>query len=144
MTKSARDYKELLRHGVWFSALPGSLADGLVAAAGLRDLRPEERLFSRGDAPCGLYAVVDGAIRVSGVSDAGKEALLTLLEPPQWFGEVSLFDGQPRTHDAIAEGETRVLHVPQAALDRLLAAEPRWWRDFGLLLSGKLRLAFIT
>src|SRR6478752_2134571 len=143
MMKNARDYTELLRHGVWFSALPGALADQLVGAAAVLDLKPDQVLFSRGDAPSGLYAVIDGGIRVSGVSEAGKEALLTLLEPPQWFGEVSLFDGQPRTHDAIADGETRVLHVPQAALDRLLAAEPRWWRDFGLLLSGKLRLAFI-
>src|ERR1700747_1235941 len=133
MTKNTRDYIELLRHGVWFSALPARLAAALVNAAVVLDLKPDQVLFSRGDAPSGLYAVVDGGIRVSGVSEAGKEALLTLLEPTQWFGEVSLFDGQPRTHDAIAEGETRVLHVPQAALDRMLAAEPGWWRDFGLL-----------
>src|SRR5688572_23241861 len=98
MTKIASDYKALLRTGIWFSGLPERLADALLAAGTLRDLTPGERLFSRGDAPDGLYAIVDGAIRVSGVSESGKEAVLTLLESPQWFGEVSVFDGQPRTH----------------------------------------------
>ncbi len=144
MTKIANDYRLLLKQGKWFSALPDSFADALIAPASLRDLSDGERLFSRGDTPCGLYAVLDGAVRVSGVSEAGKEALLILLEPPQWFGEISVFDGQPRTHDAIAEGATRVLQVPQPALDAMLAAEPRWWRDLGLLVANKLRLAFVT
>ncbi|MEK1906797.1 MAG: Crp/Fnr family transcriptional regulator, partial [Pseudomonas sp.] len=100
--------------------------------------------FRRGDPPCGLYAVLDGAIRIGAVSRTGKEALLTLVEAPQWFGEISLFDGQPRTHDAFAEGPTRLLLVPQANLLALLEREPGYWRDFALLLSQKLRLAFIA
>jgi len=139
-----RDYTELLRQGKWFSGLPKPLADALVGAGVVHDLGDGERLFSRGDLPGGLYAVLDGAIRISGVSESGKEALLILLESPQWFGEISVFDRQPRTHDAIAEGASRVMQVPQPALDALLATEPRWWRDLGLLVTGKLRLAFIT
>ncbi|MCA1662677.1 MAG: DUF962 domain-containing protein, partial [Myxococcales bacterium] len=72
----------------------------------------------------------------------GREALLTLLEPPTWFGEISIFDGAPRTHDAIAECEALVLHVPRAALDTILSAQPRYWRELGLLVTSKLRLAF--
>jgi CRP-like cAMP-binding protein len=142
--KSPRDYKEFLRAGRWFSALPEPLVDGLHAAAQLQTLQPGERLFSRGDLPSGLYGVLDGAIRVTATSPSGKEALLTLLEPPQWFGEISVFDGQPRTHDAISDGESLVIHVPQSALDRLLAGEPGWWRDLGLLVTSKLRLAFLA
>ncbi|MFN7133411.1 MAG: Crp/Fnr family transcriptional regulator, partial [Myxococcales bacterium] len=83
-------------------------------------------------------------VRIFGVAGSGKEALLTLVEPPTWFGEISVFDGLPRTHDAVAEGEAKVLHVPQRAVDALLEREPRWWRDIGLLLTAKLRLAFVT
>lgn len=139
--KAAGDYRALLRTGRWFSALPEAFADALLEAASVRTLAPGERLFARGDPPCGLYAVVDGAIRVSGLSEHGKEALLVLLEPPAWFGEIAVFDGQPRTHDADAEPESRVVHVPQAALHAILDGEPRWWRDLGLLATSKLRLA---
>ncbi|MFY0575212.1 Crp/Fnr family transcriptional regulator [Cystobacter fuscus] len=116
----------------------------MLDAAVVRRLSAGQRLFSRGDRPCGLYCVVEGAIRISGVSESGKEALLMLMEPPNWFGEISLIDGQPRTHDAVAEGATRVLRVPQAELNTLLAQEPRYWRDFALLMSHKLRLMFIA
>jgi CRP-like cAMP-binding protein len=141
-SRAAGDYRELLRAGRWFRALPGDLQDRLLAAAVLRPLRPGERLFARGDPPSGLFAALDGGIRVTALAESGKEALLTLVEPPAWFGEIAVFDGLPRTHDALAEGEALVLQVPQAALDALLAAQPRYWRDLALLLTTKLRLMF--
>ena len=78
------------------------------------------------------------------VSQQGKEALLTLVEPPYWFGEISLFGDQPRTHYAFAEGACTLLLVPQAPLLALLEQQPQYWRDFALLMSHKLRLAFIA
>ncbi len=137
-------YLPLLRTGHWFSTLPQALQDELLSSAQVRRLQAGERLFHRGDQPCGLYAVVEGAMRVGAVSASGKEALLTLVEPPYWFGEISLFDGQPRTHDAFAEGATVLLHVPQNLLNTLLQRQPGYWRDFALLMSQKLRLAFIA
>ena len=142
--RSARNYRELLRSGRWFAALPDDLQERLVDGAELRTVGARQRLFSRGDEADGLYAVLDGGIRVSGSSESGREALLTLLEPPAWFGEISIFDGAPRTHDAIAESEALVLHVPRPALDAILTAQPRYWRELGLLVTSKLRLAFIA
>ncbi|WPB81406.1 Crp/Fnr family transcriptional regulator [Archangium violaceum] len=139
-----RAWRPLILSGRWFQEIPEELGGRLLDAAVVRRLSSGQRLFSRGDQPCGLYCVVEGTIRISGVSESGKEALLMLMEPPHWFGEISLMDGQPRTHDAIAEGATRVLQVPQAALKTMLAQEPRYWRDFALLMSHKLRLMFIA
>lgn len=140
----AHAYRSLLLSGHWFSHLPAELQDALLAAADVRRLEPGQRLFSRGDKPCGLYAVVAGSMRIGASSAEGKEALLMLIEPPYWFGEISLFDGQPRTHDAYADGACTLLNVPQAALLSLLDRQPQHWRDFALLLSQKLRLAFIA
>lgn len=142
--KDVSPYLPLLRTGQWFSHLPQPLQDELLDHAQVRRLQSGERLFHRGDQPCGLYAVVEGAMRVGAVSVNGKEALLTLVEPPYWFGEISLFDGQPRTHDAFAEGPTVLLHVAQSALNAMLQRQPAYWRDFALLMSQKLRLAFIA
>lgn len=132
----------LLRAGAWFRLLPPELQAGLLAAAQVRRLEVGQRLFARGDPPDGLYAIASGGLRMSSVSADGKEAVLALAEPPQWFGEIALFDGQPRTHDVWAESRSVLLHVPQAELLRLLQAQPAWWQDFGLLLAQKLRLAF--
>jgi len=140
---TAKEYKELLRSGRWFRSIPGDLQDALLGAAVLKRLAAGELLFSRGDPPGGLYAVVDGAMRVSGFAGTGKEALLSLLEPPTWFGEVSVFDGLPRTHDAVAEKPATLVHVAPEWLDPLMAAEPRLWRELGRLLASKTRLAFL-
>ena len=142
--KDPRAYRACLQGGHWFSALPAALQDALLAAAQVQRLDAGQRLFRRGDPPSGLYAVVEGAMRIGAVNAQGKEALLTLVEAPYWFGEVSLFDGQPRTHDAFAEGASTLLLVPQAALLALLERQPQYWRDFALLMSQKLRLAFIA
>jgi len=138
------EIRPLLESGQWFSHLPPALRDALLGEARLLQLEPGQRLFRRGDPPCGLYAVLEGMMRVGAVSRDGKEALLTLVEPPYWFGEISLFDGQPRTHDAFAEGASILLRVPQTRLQTLLEQQPRYWRDFALLMSQKLRLAFIA
>ncbi|AZD58216.1 Transcriptional regulator, Crp/Fnr family [Pseudomonas chlororaphis subsp. aurantiaca] len=137
-------WRERLMNGQWFSRLPVELQNSLLANARLRSLVPGQRLFQRGDPPCGLYAVLEGTVRVGAVSEQGKEALLSLVEAPHWFGEICLFDGQPRTHDAYAVGPCSLLNVPQAALLELLDEHPQYWRQLALLMSHKLRLTFIN
>jgi len=140
-SRNPRDFKDLLRGGRWFAAIPEAMQEALLGAATVERLVERQRLFARGDAPSGLYAVLEGVVRISGSTDEGRESLLLLAEPPSWFGEIAVFDGLPRTHDADADGAACVLHVPEAPLQGLLAREPRWWRELGLLASGKLRLA---
>ncbi|MVW90218.1 Crp/Fnr family transcriptional regulator [Pseudomonas sp. PB101] len=137
-------WRPRLMSGQWFSHLPVSLQDSLLSVARLRRLTPGQRLFKRGDPPCGLYAVLEGAVRVGAVSEQGKEALLSLVEPPHWFGEICLFDGQPRTHDAYGVGQCTLLHIPQNILLALLDEHPQHWRQLALLMSQKLRMTFIN
>lgn len=137
-------WRSRLMMGQWFSHLPVSLQDSLLAAARVRQLASGQRLFKRGDPPCGLYAVLEGSVRIGAVSGQGKEALLSLVESPHWFGEICLFDGQPRTHDAFGLSHCVLLHIPQNALLALLDREPVYWRQLALLMSQKLRLTFIN
>jgi CRP-like cAMP-binding protein len=139
-----RDYRELLRTGRWFAALPDELQTQLLDAAVVREAGAGECVAGRGDEPSGLYAVVDGAMRVSGQSDAGREVLHMVVEPPSWFGELSVIDGLPRTQDVTADVASALLHVPQRALDAILAGEPRYWQHVALLMAHRLRLAMLA
>lgn len=131
-----------LERSAWFRGAPEPLRDALRAAGRVRTLQAGERLFMRGDADDGLYCVLEGAVRVGAASVAGREALLAVVGPAHWFGEIALFDGGARTHDAYAERDATLFHVPRAALVALLDATPAYWHAFGLLLAQKLRLAF--
>lgn len=140
-------YLPTLRTGRWFAQLPDVFASALLDMARVRQLQTGDALFLRGGPPCGLYAVVRGSLRVSGLVDARhdtREALLILLTPPTWFAEIAVFDGSTRTHDAHAAEPSTVLQVPHDALQAWLQAHPQYWRDLALLMADKLRLAFIS
>lgn len=141
-TRSASEHRELLRAGRWFRGLPDGFQEGLLAIGAVRQLSARSTLFARGDACDGMFGVLRGQLRASGTDEDGEQALLTIVEPPSWVGEIPLFDGLPRTHDLIAETEALVLHVRKGPLLALLDREPRYWRDLALLLTSKLRLAF--
>lgn len=106
--------------------------------------RPGDAVFSHGDAGDGLYLILTGAVRISRrVSGVGEEAL-AVLKPGMYFGEMSIVDDDvPRSADAIAHEESRLLKLPKDDLrdlmfvDRELAYELLW--RFVRTLSARLR-----
>lgn len=135
-------FSAIVRTGAWFKTLPPLLQEALLSAANECYLDAKERLFARGDESDGLYCVVEGAIKLTGTAASGKEAILAIVDAPTWFGEIALFDGQARTHDAWADEPATLLHIRGQFLTALLQQHPEWWREFGVLLSQKIRLAF--
>ncbi|RDV00910.1 Crp/Fnr family transcriptional regulator [Trinickia dinghuensis] len=132
----------MLERSAWFRGVPGTLRDALREHGHTRALNASECLFMRGQAYDGLYCVLEGAVRLGAVTADGRETLLAVVSIGHWFGEIALFDRGARTHDAHAVRDSTLFHVPRAALDALLEAEPAYWQVFGLLMTHKLRLAF--
>ena len=108
----------------WFAGLPLPDRRALLGACERQRLAPGEMLFRQGDAvPAGagaFYGVVSGGIKASSLREDGKEAILAVLEPGNWFGEISLLDGLPRTHDATAARDAEVLVLPHAGFERMM------------------------
>jgi CRP/FNR family cyclic AMP-dependent transcriptional regulator len=126
----------------WFAGLPGPARDALWAQAELLRLGHGATVFSRGEAPRGLFGIADGALNVSGHSAEGKRIALTLLEPGNWIGEISLLDGKPHTHDVLAHGATLLVWLPQARALAWLAAHPELHAHFARLACERLRTTF--
>ena len=142
MESSLQRYRSQLETTPWFRGLPVELRDYLVSHATLITLEKGQFLYRRGDRSYGLYAVLGGALAIGTVGADGKEALLAVLGPTAWIGEISLFDGLPRPNDVTAVSRTLLLHVPEPALQGLLDSTPRYWRDFALLMTQRLRVSF--
>jgi CRP-like cAMP-binding protein len=64
------------------------------------------------------------------------------VEPGTWFGDIALFDGLPRTHDANAHGETTLLVVRKADFKELLAQHVELYDALLRLNCRRLRLLF--
>ncbi|PTT21487.1 Crp/Fnr family transcriptional regulator, partial [Acidovorax sp. HMWF029] len=60
------------------------------------------------------------------------------------FGEISVFDGSARTHDAHATEASTLVQVPHERLQAWLQAHPGHWHALALLLTDKLRTAFVA
>lgn len=75
-------------------------------------------LFTYGPSPEALFCVERGRMRFSVTAADGREAALSVLEPGQRFGEVSLFMDAPRVHDARVVVDCEVLMVPRASVPR--------------------------
>lgn len=135
------EHSETINDGGLFLDLPAEAAAQFASLASRRRLADGELLYARGDQAEALYGLIRGRIRLSNVAPDGREVLVMLFEPGDWIGEVSLFDGLPRTHDAHAAGEAEVFVLPKARLLGLLEAEPRLYRHFAARLARQLRFA---
>jgi len=89
----------------------------------------EERRFIAGQTICAegdpgdsMFFILEGSVSVEKkTSETGTATkTLTTLAAGEYFGEMSLFDQQPRSASAIAGGDTRLALLPKAAFDALL------------------------
>jgi CRP/FNR family cyclic AMP-dependent transcriptional regulator len=131
-----------LQKSLWFSALPEELQEAIVAAGAIKHLKQGQYLHRKDDKVDGLYCLLNGKLRVSNLTLAGQELILTWLQPGNWFGEISMFDGLPRTHDAIAEQDCCLLKLSNQNFEYLLQNEPSLYPHFIRLLCQRVRTTF--
>jgi CRP/FNR family transcriptional regulator, cyclic AMP receptor protein len=128
--------------GVWFSSLSPALRQAVLERAGVRRLDDGMALASRGAQAEEWCGVARGAVRISSVSLSGKQVTLTYAEPGTWFGDIALFDGLPRTHDADTHGATTLLVVRKADFKELLSLHVELYEALLRLNCRRLRLMF--
>jgi CRP-like cAMP-binding protein len=122
----------------WFRDLPALLQDSLLIGMRQRRVTPGKSIFQRGDPAPGLYALLTGSLRINPLKPQQADLPSAEGYRPFWFGEASLFDDLPATHDVFAQDAVILLHVPHAPLKDLLAKHPMLWRHFRDLLGHKL------
>jgi CRP-like cAMP-binding protein len=139
------DAGQLLGAGAWLDSLPPDTRAALVAAARIRTIEDCATVYRSGDPGDGLYAMLKGEVRLIGHSEAGRRIVYLILRPGDWFGEISVLDGKPRFHDAVAFGPSTVLHVCRGQIDAIAAEHPRLDRALGALACAHQRtaLAFV-
>ncbi len=72
-----------------------------------------------------LFILKNGQVKVSIVSEEGREVILSLLGPGSVFGELSLLDGKPRSANVVATEETDLLMLRRADFLQLIYKTPQ-------------------
>jgi CRP-like cAMP-binding protein len=102
MTSKLTDFATLLQINPFFSGLGPEAIQRLAALCQKRTLTAGETLFVKGDDGDALYGVRRGQIQIETGTKDGETLTLNVLGAGDLFGEIALFDGQPRTANAVA------------------------------------------
>lgn len=136
-------YINRLKENTWFNVLPETFQNFILEHGKQIIYEKNSYVFRAQDVFDGIYTVLEGSISLGYVDVNGNEALSAIAEPIMWFGEISLIDHEPRSHDAIALKKSTVLYIPAKPLNELLKENPYYWYYFARLTSQKLRYVFL-
>lgn len=130
---------ELLAQVPLFAALtPGELRS-LEALLRPHRYQVGEIIFHEGDDGTALYIIEEGEVKIVLGSPEGKEVVLGLLGRGDFFGELALLDGEPRSADAVATASSLLQILRREDFSRFLADKPRVAANLLAALSRRLR-----
>jgi CRP/FNR family cyclic AMP-dependent transcriptional regulator len=96
----------------------------------LSEYRKNETIFSQGDPADAVFYIRKGKVKIVVVSERGKEAVVALQGPDEFFGEGCLTGQLRRFARAIAVTECEIMRVEKAAMIRVLHDEPSFSEMF--------------
>ena len=111
----------LLRNVPLFSALPEQQLVLLTSAVSRRSFTRGTTIISAGDVTESLYVVVSGRLKVMMSDDEGREVILAILGPNEFFGEMGLIDDHPRSASVVAIEACEVLSLSKRDFKSCLA-----------------------
>ena len=86
-----------------------------------------------------LFVISDGQVKVSIVSEDGREVILSILGQGNFFGEMSLLDGNPRSANVTTMTEAELLMIRRADFLRLIHRIPDIAIKLLSVLASRLR-----
>ncbi|MHB8733157.1 MAG: Crp/Fnr family transcriptional regulator [bacterium] len=131
--------RDLLVRSPLFGQLAPAELENVAALLRRRRYRTGEPVFREGDPGTALYVVETGEVKILLGGAEGKEVVLSLLGPGEFFGELALLDGEPRSADAVATVPTDALVLPREDFLRLLREMPSVAVNVLAALSRRLR-----
>jgi CRP/FNR family transcriptional regulator len=112
MQRASRNPSTALKKVPYFSNLSQFELDELAKSLVMRKFGANNIIFHLGDPGGLLYIISSGKVKISRSTPEGQEALLAILGPGDFFGELALLDDFPRsaTAEAIEDAEMLTLH----------------------------------
>src|SRR5215510_4409310 len=109
----------------------------MLAQAAVRHVfAPGETVIRAGDPGSSMFVVHKGKVRVQ-VSENGRPRTVATLNEGDFFGEMALFTGEPRTANVLALEETEVLEIGHAAMKRVFVTNPDLVESLSFIMAER-------
>ncbi|MFC6224976.1 response regulator [Hymenobacter artigasi] len=101
-------------------------------------IRKKQDIYLEGDEAIRLYYVQSGRVKTVKTTDTGKELIVGLYGPGEFFGYLPLLQHTPHCDSAIAVDEAELLYIPKDDFMALLLRNPDVGQQFVRLLAGQV------
>jgi len=118
-----QELKEL-QSSTLFSSFEREALVEIVASTELRAYDEGDIIVTEGEPGSSLFLIVGGTVKVFTRSDDGGNLKLAELGPGDFFGEVSLLSGKPRTATITARTKVTAIELDRASVDRIAENHP--------------------
>src|SRR5450759_1089584 len=105
---------EALRSVPLFGSLDDAAARHLRSLLLVQDIKSNNAIFRAGDSGDSLCLIESGRVRISIIDEDDKRVILAELAAGDFFGEMALIDGKPRSADAIVIEDARLAVLSRA------------------------------
>jgi small-conductance mechanosensitive channel len=110
---------------------------GMLAQAAVRHVfAPGESVIRAGEPGSSMFVVHNGRVQVQ-VNDNGRPRTVATLNEGDFFGEMALFTGEPRTANVVAIEETEVLEIGHAAMKRVFDNNPDLVESLSFIMAER-------
>ena len=129
----------MLRNVSLFADLSDDDIDTISTLTATRTFPKNTIIISEGDHSDSLYAILSGKVKVFLSDDEGKEIILNIQGPGEYFGELALLDDAPRSASVMTLEESRMAVISKQAFDDCLSKNPELSLRVIRGLSARLR-----
>jgi len=133
------ELNKALRRVPFLESLEDTQIDHLVKVGKRVVLREGELLFRKDDPGRCMYVILEGRIQIYMESSDGQAAVLRILEPGQFFGEMALLDGGVRSANALTLTSSEFFILERASFLNLITTYPELLTRLLSGLSERLR-----
>lgn len=133
--------KKFLKNVPLFSDFSEEELDKLLAISKEKTYPKDSIIFQRDEIGNFFFLICSGKVKVILETEEGKEGILSILYPKEFFGEMSLLDGEPRSASIVALEDTSVLLINRDDFLNLLYKHPEIALKILKTLSLRLRKA---
>ncbi|MBM3261873.1 MAG: Crp/Fnr family transcriptional regulator [candidate division Zixibacteria bacterium] len=114
-----------LKHVPLFSSLENDELETIAAGASIHRVKAETTVLRVDQTGDSLFVILSGRVSVSMHSDEGREVILSILTDGDFFGEMALLDGYPRSATVVTTEPTELLELRRYDFLQCLARYPQ-------------------
>jgi len=126
-------------HGSLYHNLDQNTIDYLYQIGEVKEYKKRDVIFLESDEAYNFFLIIEGRVKISRLHKDGREVVIAILSSGNFFGDMALLDGYPRSTDAYSEGKSKILSIRENDFFALLENKPQISVDLLIELAHRIR-----